>query len=271
MSQVVRPPVPAIITLMDPHQPTVSIIVPTYKESANLRPLIERIFAATGARGIKAELIIVDDDSRDGTDEILQKLAEQHPVRLIVRTHQRGLSSAVLAGFAESRGEKLVVLDADLQHPPEAIPDLLARLDENNCDFVLATRYTGGGGIDREWPWSRRLASRIASFLARPLTPLSDPMSGYFALPRTTWQRAEGLSPIGYKIGLELFVKARCQKPAEVPITFDTRQAGRSKASAVEFVRYLRHLARLYHFRFPWLIPVGVMLLLVAVIAIWFL
>ena len=255
---------------MNLHQPTVSIIVPTYKESANLRPLIERIFAATEPRGINAELIIVDDDSRDGTVEIVQQLEGQHPVRLIVRTQERGLSSAVLAGFAESRGDLLVVLDADLQHPPEAIPDLLERLDQNNCDFVLATRYAGGGAIDQEWPWSRKLASRLASLLARPLTPLSDPMSGYFALPKTTWERAERLSPIGYKIALELFVKARCQKPAEVPITFETRQAGSSKASAVEFVRYLRHLARLYHFRFPWLIPVAV-LLLAGVLAIWFL
>ena len=245
----------------------ISVIVPAFREAANLRPLVERILAATGAAGLEAEVIIVDDNSRDGTDKVVAGLAGEFPVRLIVREHERGLSSAVLRGFAEARFDRFVVMDADLQHPPELVPELAAKLAESNADFVSGTRYAAGGKIGEDWPFLRRLASGAATLLARPLVPLSDPMSGFFALDRATWQRsADKLNPIGYKIGLELYVKARCRKVAEVPISFATRAAGESKMTFGVNVGYLLHLLRLYHFRFPWLLwgLAGVLVLVLA-------
>ncbi len=243
-----------------------SIIVPTYREQPNLRPFTVRLFAALRDAGIDAELIIVDDDSRDGTEETVQSLAKEYPVRLITRTEERGLSSAVLEGLRQARHDRFVVLDADLQHPPEAVPVALECLAAGGHDFVLATRYAGGS-LDENWPVSRRIASRLATLLARPLTPVSDPMSGFFALPRSTFERCAPLNPIGYKIALELYVKGRCRNPGEVPIDFGTRHAGESKFSLKEQLRYAMHLVRLYRFRFP-ITTVLIALLLLALPAI---
>lgn len=207
-------------------------------------------------------MILVDDNSQDGTEAIVEELRSKHPVRLIVRRSQRGLSSAVLAGFREAKYDRFVVLDADLQHPPEMIPALLDRLDEDDCDFVIGTRYSGEGAIAGDWPILRRLASRLATLLARPLMPVSDPLAGFFALRREAWERATSCEPIGYKIGLELYVKGRCIHPGEVPIRFAARAAGESKLSIAVQLRYLRHLGRLYRFRFPvlaWCAGTGVL------------
>lgn len=247
----------------------VSIVVPTFRESPNIEPLVRRAFAATRAAGMDAELIIVDDDSRDGSAEIVDRLRAEFPVRILVRKEERGLSSAVVAGFREAAFERLLVLDADLQHPPELIPKLTAALDDPTCDFVVGTRYGGSGSIAENWPWHRRLGSRIATLLARPLAPLSDPMSGFFALRRSTWeQTAAKVNPLGYKIALEIYVKARCRKPVEVPIRFEARHAGESKLDLRTQLAYRRHLRRLYAFRFPKLVWTfrGIMLAAVAVV-----
>lgn len=234
-----------------------SIIVPTYREAANVKNLTERLFAAMGPTGRPVELILVDDDSRDGIDEVVEELSRDHPVRLVVRTGERGLSTAVIAGFREAKFDRLVVLDADLQHPPETVPAVLDRLDVGDCDFVIASRFVEGASIADDWPGMRRLAGLVARWLAHPIAPLTDPMSGFFALHRSTWERAESsgkpLNPIGYKIALELYVKGRCRQPAEVPLQFAARAAGESKFGFAEQIRYLRHLTRLYWFCFPWL------------------
>jgi dolichol-phosphate mannosyltransferase len=140
-------------------------------------------------------------------------------------------------------------MDADMQHPPQAIPKLVGCITSGQADFVLGSRSAPGGSVAGQWPWTRRLNSWVATVLARPLTAVSDPMSGFFALHRDTWKRADRLNPLGYKIGLELMVKARCRKCVEVPIQFQTRLAGQSKISLREQWRYLRHLYRLYRFR----------------------
>jgi len=228
-----------------------SIIVPTFREAANITGLVERVFSATSKAGVEAELIIVDDDSNDGTAELADSLSREHAVRLIVRRNERGLASAVLAGFAEAKFDCLVVLDADMQHPPERIPELLRKLVEEGHDFVIGTRYGAGGAIEGRWPALRRAGSRLATWLARPLAPLSDPMSGFFAIRRECWHRARGLDPLGYKIGLELYVKSGCARPGEVPIRFAARTAGKSKLGPRPVVEYLRHLRKLYRFRFP--------------------
>ena len=229
--------------------PSVSVVVPAYREAPNLRPLTERIFAAVTEADLTAELIIVDDDSRDGSIEIVDELAARFPVQIIVRSGERGLATAVLRGFEDARGEVLVVMDADLQHPPEKIPELVECITSSRGDFAIGSRYVGEGSIDQDWPLLRRLNSWVATVLARPLTSVRDPMSGFFALHRETWQRSAAIDPVGYKIALELMVKARCRRCVEVPIVFGDRAAGESKLSLAEQMRYLRHLLRLYRFR----------------------
>ncbi|MEW6249741.1 MAG: polyprenol monophosphomannose synthase [Planctomycetota bacterium] len=227
----------------------VSVVVPTYREAENLALLVPRIAAALAGHVGSYEIIIVDDDSRDGTAELVPQLAERFPVRLITRVGERGLSTAVLRGFGEARGEVLVCMDADLSHSPEALPALLEALREPGVEFVIGSRYVEGGGIDEEWGVFRRLNSRVATLLARPFTSARDPLAGFFAVPRAVLARAAPLAPIGYKIGLEILVKARCRVVREVPIHFGDRRFGRSKLSVREQLRYLRHLLHLARFK----------------------
>ena len=227
----------------------VSVVVPTYREADNLPLLVPRITEALGSW--PHEIIIVDDNSNDGTDLAVHTLAKQrHSVRLILRTDQRGLSSAVLRGFAEARGSVLVCMDADLSHPPEALPRMIETLSAGGLEFVIGSRYAVGGTTDREWSLFRKLNSMIATLMARPFCTISDPLSGYFALPRAVFERAEQLNPVGYKIGLELIVKCGCTSIAELPIHFSERRFGQSKLSVRQQINYLRHLKRLADFKF---------------------
>ena len=224
----------------------ISIVVPTYREAQNLEPLITEIAQAMHAASLRYEVILVDDDSRDGSEDVVARLAaEGHPVRIITRVSERGLSSAVIRGFHESKGTCLVCMDADLSHPPEAVPRLVKALRETEIDFVIGSRYVPGGSTDEDWGMLRRWNSKIATLLARPFTSVKDPMAGLFALPRAVFDRAEALDPIGYKIGLELIVKCRCRKVREIPIHFIGRRLGESKLNLKEQFNYLRHLARL--------------------------
>ncbi len=232
--------------------PAVSIIVPTYREALNIPLLARGIDDVLAPRATPYELIIVDDHSDDGTGAACEQLlSEGNPVRLISRRHQRGLSSAVLEGCGKARGTYLVVMDGDLSHPCSAIPAMLDHLQSGDADFVVGSRYVPGGSTHANWGWFRTINSRVPSWLSRPLSPLRDPMSGFFALPRDSMPERQLLSPVGYKIGLEIFVKGDFDKPKEVPIHFGERVHGESKLSAREQLRFLQHLRRLYHFHFP--------------------
>lgn len=250
-----------------------SIVVPAYKEVDNLQPLIKQVFAALKKKGLDArsEMIIVDDNSRDGSEERVNEMAKAgYNVRIIVRTTERGLSSAVLRGFREARGRVLACMDADLQHPPEAVPALLQAVDDSEqprdtaCVFAIGTRYgPGTGAIDPNWPLYRRIISNGARLLARPLTSLSDPMTGFFAINRATFEaHAKAVNPIGFKIALELYVKCNIRRHAEVPIVFGVRTAGYSKLTSKVMVGYLRHLVELYLYR-PVLLLIALLLFLV--------
>ncbi len=226
--------------------PDISIIVPTWREADNLTPLLERIAAAMTPTQRPYDVWIVDDDSRDGTVETAVALADRYPIHLIVRTERRDLSLAVLEGMRKSAGRLLVVMDADLSHPPERIPAMIAALEKPPTDFVIGSRYVPGGSTE-DWGGRRRLNSRVATLLCRPLTgPVADPMAGFFALRRSTLERADPLSPTGYKIGLELICRCRCRKVVEVPITFHNRVRGESKLTLEQQARYLNHLNLLY-------------------------
>ncbi len=251
----------------------VSIIVPAYEEAQNLPHLAERVFAALQQAGMTGELIIVDDDSPDETAAVVTQLQKMHPVRLIIRRGERGLSSAVLRGFSEARYDILMCMDADLSHPPEVIPQLCQPIVKGEADFTLGSRYIPGGGTTEDWSFLRKVNSWGATLLARPLIRVNDPMSGFFCIRRETLQRAEnaGLNPIGYKIALEIMIKARCQHIQEVPILFAERQRGTSKLTLRQQLLYLRHLVSLYRFRWPIgtsLIPIVVLILLVAALVL---
>ena len=229
----------------------VSVVVPTYRERDNLAELTERLFSSLKEAGLQGELIIVDDDSQDGTIDICRSLAEHFPVRLITRIGERGLATAVIRGLQEAQGECLVVMDADLSHPPEAVPELLRPLQTQQADFVIGSRYVPGGSLDESWGLFRRLNSRVAGWLARGLTTARDPMAGFFSLHRRHLTNLNGLNPCGYKIGLEIMVRCGLSRIVEVPIHFTDRTRGESKLSLKEQGLYLKHLARLYAFRFP--------------------
>jgi dolichol-phosphate mannosyltransferase len=230
-----------------------SVVIPTFREVRNLEPVARAVDKALQDKRMAYELLFVDDDSRDGSEEAAAKLADSLPVRMIVRHGEKGLSTAVLRGLTEARGEFMVVMDADLSHPAERIPDMVERLASGANDFVIGSRYVAGGSLDPTWSWFRRLNSRVATWLALPLARIRDPMSGFFAFRHADMPEHRLLSPIGYKIGLELLVKGEFKKPGEVPIHFVDRVHGESKLTWKEQVRYLRHLRRLYQFRFPFL------------------
>lgn len=229
----------------------ITLVVPTYREAENLRPLVEAIHGALAPAGIEYEVLIVDDDSRDGSEELCAELAATHPVRILVRREGRDLSAAVLCGIRAARGEVAVVMDADLSHPPSAIPTIVERLLLGEADFAMGARYVPGATVHGGWSLLRRLNSWIPTLLSRPLTPLRDPMSGFFALRCADLPPSERLSPIGYKIGLEIFVKGGFTHPTEVPIHFSERLHGASKLSWREQIKFLRHLRRLYLYRYP--------------------
>ena len=228
---------------------TLSIIVPTFREAGNIAPLAERIDAALSGTGIEWELLLVDDDSNDGSEAVAAELARRLPVRMVTRRETpRDLSLAVIEGIRLSRFDRLVVMDADLSHPPERIVDLLAALD-GDCDIVIGSRYTSGGIVDRSWSLYRVLNSRLATWLARPLVKCSDPMAGFFATRRSRLPELRTLRPMGYKIALELMVRGHL-RVREVPIDFRDRSIGFSKMNWRQQIRFLRHLSRLYNYKF---------------------
>lgn len=224
----------------------VSVVLPTLNERECLELLYKRLDAALAP--YSHEIVVVDDQSPDGTGELVRRLAASGPYRLISRVGRTGLSSAVLEGFLAARGRILVVMDADGSHPPELLPDLIAPIRLGRAEFVLASRRVRGGadGGLRSVRW---LTSWAATLPARPLTPVHDPMSGFFAVPTDVLGRSS-LSPTGFKIALEILVKCRPAPVLEVPFHFGERLAGESKLGPKVIASYGWHLMRLYTWRF---------------------
>ena len=224
----------------------ISIIVPTYKEAQNVGILSRRIHKTMTECNLSYEIIFVDDDSKDDIEKIiLNHSTEGFNVRLIQRKNERGLSSAVLRGFSEAKGEILVCMDADLSHPPETIHVMINKIVKDNAEFVIGSRYVNGGSTDHKWTIYRRINSRIATLFAKPFTRAKDPMSGFFAIPDRVYKRGNSFNPIGYKIALELIVRCKCEKIVEVPIHFSERKFGESKLTLKEQLNYLVHIKRL--------------------------
>ncbi|OGQ17314.1 MAG: hypothetical protein A2138_25705 [Deltaproteobacteria bacterium RBG_16_71_12] len=226
----------------------VTVVVPTFREVENIPILLDRLARVRRDTGLQLDVLIMDDDSRDGSVEVVQQRGEPW-VQLIVRTTDRGLSAAVLDGMRRATGDVLVCMDADLSHPPESVPDLLRALDDG-ADFVIGSRYVEGGSTSDDWGLFRWLNSRVATLLARPFTNARDPMAGFFAIRRSSFERGRELNPIGYKIGLELLVKCGCERVVEKPIHFEDRIHGESKLTLRQQLLYLQHLRRLFIFKF---------------------
>ena len=238
-------------------KPQLSLVLPTYNEAANIRALIPALFRALRAARIPAEVIVVDDRSPDGTAAVVRKLQKRYPqLRLVVRT-ERGLSSAVLTGFAAARAPIVGAMDADCSHPPSALPKLF-RAIRAGADVAIGSRLVKGGRIE-QFPAHRMLVSRGAALLARPLTPVKDPMSGYFLARRSLLRgvrKGPGaraapapLNPRGFKVLLELLAKTGPRRVAEIPITFRVRAHGHSKLGSRQILDYVLQVCGLYRSR----------------------
>jgi dolichol-phosphate mannosyltransferase len=225
---------------------SVAIVVPTYNERDRLADLVAAIFAAYRAERVDGELIIVDDNSPDGTGALADELAARHRVTVVHRAGKLGLGTAVIEGFAAASAPIVGVIDADLSHPPELLPKMLAVMQSHSADFVVGSRYIDGGGT-RNWGLGRLWMSRIACLMARQLTPVRDATSGFF-LVRRDLAREVRISAGGFKICLELLVRGRPALVIEVPYVFVGRTAGESKMNLTEAMGYLDQLRELRRF-----------------------
>lgn len=226
-----------------------SLIIPSYNEGDNIQqivPILSQLLDTTIPGDY--ELIVVDDNSPDGTWKLAQELTPEYPqLRVMRRETEKGLSTAVIRGWQVARGDILGVIDADLQHPPEVLLKLWQEM-ERGADLALASRHVEGGGVS-EWNIIRRFLSRGAQMLGLIILPevisrLSDPMSGYFLVRRDTIV-GKFLSPIGYKILIEVTARGRIRWIGEVGYVFRERQAGASKVTWKQYIEYIQHLLRL--------------------------
>ncbi len=226
-----------------------SLVIPTYNESGNIIDLCKRAADLLSAGGIDFEIIVVDDDSPDGTAEIVEKLcADNNAIKLLRRKNEKCLSTAVLAGWARATGDILGVIDGDMQHPPETLINLIKKLREENADIVIASRNIEGGGVSKWSVWRRSVSwfGTLASYLLLPdiFFKVRDPMSGYFVMRRDVIAGVD-LKPMGYKILIEVFAKGRYKKVLEVPYVFQERQHRESKAGIRQYIISLTHFIRL--------------------------
>ena len=224
--------------------PLISIVIPTLNEEDNIDLLLQRIFAVPDLQQYDFEVVFSDGASSDTTCTTIRKWQQTHPVELLCREVNEGLSAAVLTGAQHASGDIVVVMDADLSHPPEAIPQLLQPLITNSYDMTIGSRYCLGGATP-DWPLGRKIASRLATVPARFFTHVQDPLAGFFALRR---ERLTHLArPVsGFKIGFEILATAEPGfRVREFPIIFRDRSHGSSKMNGLVILAYCRQLLSL--------------------------
>jgi dolichol-phosphate mannosyltransferase len=226
-----------------------SLVLPTYNEAKNIAAVLEQAIAHLDAvTGLTYEIIVVDDDSPDGTwGKALDVAEKTSQVRVVRRQNERGLSTAVIRGWQVARGRVLGVMDADLQHPPEITAKLWKEM-ARGADLAVASRHIEGAGVS-DWSMTRRIVSRFAQVIGLVLLPevtarVSDPMSGYFMISRSAVEGQE-LNPLGYKILIEVLGRGRVRWISEVPYTFRERVEGSSKVSSKIYMEYFQHLMRI--------------------------
>jgi dolichol-phosphate mannosyltransferase len=224
-----------------------SIVVPTYNERDRLGDLVAAIFRAYAAEGVDGELIVVDDNSPDGTGALADELATKYRIRVVHRAGKLGLGTAVIEGFNAASAPIVGVIDADLSHPAGMLPRMLAVMEQHGADVVIGSRYIPGGGT-RNWPMARLVMSRLACLLTSGLTPVRDSTSGFFLIRRELAQGVK-ISAGGFKICLELLVRGRPSSVFEVPYVFEGRTAGESKMNLKEALGYLEQVRDLRRFK----------------------
>lgn len=227
-----------------------SIVVPTYNEAGGIEKLITTLTDVFRGEGLDGEIVVVDDNSPDGTGAIVDRLqSEGYPVRCLHRPGKMGLSSGVIDGwkFARPDSQALGAMDADFSHDATILPRMVRALQDSGYGLAIGSRYVPGGGISN-WPKRRIVTSRVAIALAQPLTAIKDITSGYFLVKREALAGVE-LDPIGFKIGLEVIAKAHYGRALEVPYVFTDRIAGTSKLNQNEIFNYLKQLGRIYRAR----------------------
>jgi len=231
-----------------PAEARLALVIPTLREAESLRVMLPRVRTVLESLGIAFEILVVDDESGDGTERVAGEVAaEDLRVRLLERRGERGLAGAILHGWQNSDAPIVGVMDADGQHPPELLARLIAEI-ESGCDVAVASRYAGNGRVCGS-SMVRKLISSASIFATRPLLResmrVADPMSGFFLLRRTCIENI-AFRATGFKLLLEILVRAQIRIVREVPFVFGRRIAGRSKASLMVAWQYVLLLGRLY-------------------------
>jgi len=224
-----------------------ALVVPTLNEAANIVTVLDRAREALSQLPLPWEILVVDDDSKDGTQEIVRGYSETHPgIRLVERRGPKGLAGAITYGWERTDANLLGVMDSDLQHPPELLPELVNRVCQGS-DIAIASRYLHADSMEG-WSLPRRLISRLSILASKPVQKpelrVRDPMSGFFVLRR---ECIEGIQfqPEGFKLLLEILAKGKIRSVAEIPFKFGTRSGGQSKANGMTAVYYFSLLCRL--------------------------
>jgi dolichol-phosphate mannosyltransferase len=229
-----------------------ALIIPTLREAENIRGILDHVRSVLDPVGIPYEILVVDDDSGDGTGEIVSTVSLEDPrVRLVVRKGAKGVAGATLYGWQHTDAPILGVMDADLQHPPELLPALISAILAGN-DLAIGSRYATGGSLG-DWNLARKLLSAAALWAAMPVQRkgirAKDPTSGFFLLRRECIDRAQ-LQKSGFKLLLDILVRGRIRSVAEIPFAFGQRHRGASKATFEVACDYASLLASLYWERF---------------------
>jgi dolichol-phosphate mannosyltransferase len=230
--------------------PALSIVVPTYNERTRIAELVRAAFRVFADAGVDGELVVVDDNSPDGTGALVDHLVESVGPRLVVvhRAGKLGLGTAVMEGFLAAQAPIVGVMDADFSHPPHQLVALFRVMRESGADAVVGSRYVRGGRAEN-WPFGRLMMSRLACMAARPLTPVRDATSGFFLIRRELVDGVQ-IAAGGFKICLELLIRSPVRSVAEVPYVFVDRTTGQSKMNLREALGYVTQLRQLYAHRF---------------------
>ena len=225
----------------------IALVIPTLNEAGNISVVLDRALSALASNPVQADILVVDDESSDGTQAIVQEYASEHKnVQLIQRSGKRGLAGAILHGWEHTDADLLGVMDADLQHPPELLLTLIQKAREG-FDLVIASRYLHGDSM-HNWSRIRRFLSRLGVLASTPVQRralrVKDPLSGFFVLRR---ECVVGMSfqESGFKLLLEILAKGKVDSVCEVPFEFGTRRFGESKADAMTAVHYFALLGKL--------------------------
>ena len=233
--------------MSDKREASFALVVPTLNEEGNIDRLLREVRSALDPLALHYEIIVVDDDSKDATPALVRRIAEtDRRVRLLTRRGEKGLAGAVIHGWNHSDADILGVIDADLQHPPQLLPELLSAINDGH-DIAIASRYTAKDGV-RGWNPVRIAISRASTWATLPLQRsgirVKDPMSGFFIVRRSV---INGLvfESKGFKLLLEILVRGRVSSAREVPFQFGQRHAGKSKAGAFVAWHYLHLLGKL--------------------------